>query len=411
MRRSKLASLTVAAAIGLSCFGTGAVMASAKLKVGDKAPPLTVSTWLLGPEVKGFEAGSVYVVEFWATWCGPCRQIMPHMGDLQEEYRSKGVTFIGFASEANDKEEKVKAFVAKQGPKLGYSFAFGNGTETHEAYMKASGQNGIPCSFVVDRQGNIAYIGHPLFLDVVLPKVLDGSWDPRAGAETLAAADKDFDAAYAVVMTKTKGPDEALNVLAQFASKWPALADNVYMNQGKLGQLVLGKKFPEAKELANKLIARAVRRGDTSGLNLISTALRGTAVKGQPDLIAQGIKASVASYELDKENVATILDLLEAYEFAGDQAKVKELGPKAIAAAAAAIEGDNDARGTLTLASAYFASGDKEQAKATAEKAIKMAKAGNPGLLHYVEQQSKKLGVATANREIWQRRKVARPAG
>ena len=399
MRRCKLASLTVAAAIGLSCFGAGAVMADAKLKVGDKAPPLSVSTWLQGPEVNSFEAGRVYVVEFWATWCGPCRQIMPHMGDLQDEYREKGVTFIGFTSEANDKEEKVKPFVAKQGPKLGYSFAFGNGTETHEAYMKASGQNGIPCSFVVDRQGKIAYIGHPLFLDVVLPKVLDGSWDPRAGTEMLAAADKDFDAAYAVVMTKTKGPDESLKALAQFASKWPTLADNVYMNQAKLGQLLRGKKFPEAKELANKLIARAVRRGDTSGLKLISTALRDTAIKGQADLTAQGIKASEASYELDKESVATILNLLEAYEFAGDQAKVKELGPKAVAAAAAAIEGDNDAIGTLTLASAYFASGDKEQAKATAEKATKMAKAGNPSLLHYVEEQSKKFGVQPAKHE------------
>ncbi len=94
--------------------------------MGDPAPPLAVSTWLHGAEVKGFEPDRVYVVEFWATWCGPCRQIMPHMGDLQDEYREKGVTFIGFASEANDKEAKVKAFVAKQGAKLGYTFAFGN---------------------------------------------------------------------------------------------------------------------------------------------------------------------------------------------------------------------------------------------------------------------------------------------
>jgi Redoxin len=90
-------------------------------------------------------------------------QQMPGCG-LQDEYRDKGVTFIGFASEANDKEAKVNAFVARQGAKLGYTFAFGSGTETHNAYMKASGQSGIPCSFVVDKHGKIAYIGHPLFL-------------------------------------------------------------------------------------------------------------------------------------------------------------------------------------------------------------------------------------------------------
>ena len=161
----QFAFLIVASVLGLSSLGTIAMAGEGKLKVGDPAPPLAVSTWLHGAEVKGFEPGHVYVVEFWATWCGPCVQIMPHVGDLQDEYREKGVTFIGFASEANDKEAKVNAFVAKHGAKLGYTFAFGSGTETHNAYMKASGQNGIPCSFVVDKHGRIAYIGHPLFLD------------------------------------------------------------------------------------------------------------------------------------------------------------------------------------------------------------------------------------------------------
>ena len=152
MTRLPFASLIVAGLFGLSSFGTNAAAQEGKLKVGDPAPPLAVSTWLRGAEIKGFEPGHVYVVEFWATWCGPCIQIMPHMGDLQDEYREKGVTFIGFASEANDKEAKVNAFVAMHGPKLGYTFAFDSGSETHTAYMKASGQNGIPCSFVVDKQ-------------------------------------------------------------------------------------------------------------------------------------------------------------------------------------------------------------------------------------------------------------------
>ena len=317
---------------------------------------------------------------------------MPHMGDLQDEYREKGVTFIGFASEANDKEAKVNAFVAKQGAKLGYTFAFGSGSETHNAYMKASGQNGIPCSFVVDKQGKIAYIGHPLFLDFVLPKVLDGTWDQKPGADTLAAADKDFDAAYAVMMTTTNSAQAGLEALAKFAAKWPALADNVYMIQSKLGLLVRAKQLPEAKELAEKLIAKAVARGDTSGLRIVSTALRDDSAKGHADLTALAIRAAEASYELDQENPATLLNLLEVYAFAGDQAKVKEFGPKAIAAAKAAVEGENDAIGTLTVAAAYFASGDKEQAKSTAEKAIKMVDRANAGLLRYVEQQAKKYG-------------------
>jgi thiol-disulfide isomerase/thioredoxin len=374
-----------------------AIAGDGTLKVGDSAPPLAVSNWLHGAEVKEFERGHVYVVEFWATWCGPCVQIMPHVADLQDEFRDKGVTFIGFASEANDKEAKVNAFVAKHGPKLGYTFAFGSGTETHNAYMKASGQNGIPCSFVVDEQGRIAYIGHPVFLDIVLPKVLDGTWDPKKGAETLAKADKDFDAAYAVMMAKSKNADEGLQALAKFAADWPALANNVYMIPTKLSLLVRGKHCPEAKELADKLITKGVARGDTSGLRGVSTALRDDSVKGQAELTALAVKAAEACYEVDPENVGAALNLLEAYAFAGDPAKVKEFGPKAVAAAKAAVSGEHDAIGTMSVAAAYFAAGDKEQAKSTAEQAIKMVDAKNQGMRRYVEQQGKKYGAGAQN--------------
>jgi thiol-disulfide isomerase/thioredoxin len=390
--RLTYALLVVAGLLVTGSFGPTAVARDGKLKAGDPAPPLAVSTWLHGAEVKEFEPDHVYVVEFWATWCGPCIQIMPHVGDLQDEYREKRVTFIGFASEANDTEAKVSAFIAKHGAKLGYTFAFGSGSETHSAYMKASGQNGIPCSFVVDKRGKIAYIGHPLFLDYVLPKVLDGTWNSKTGAEELATADKDFDAAYSVMLTKTKSAEDGLRALATFAAKWPRLAHNVYMIQSKLGLLVRAKQYPEAKELAEKLIAKSIVRGDTAGLRTVSATLRDDAAKGQADLTALAIKAAEASYELDQGDLATLLKLVEAYAFAGDQAKVMEFGPKAVAAAKAAVASDKDATGTLAVAAAYFASGDKEQAKATAETALKMVDPKNAGMRRYVEQQAAKFG-------------------
>ena len=81
-------------------------------------------------------------------------------------------------------------FVEKRGDKLGYTIAYADDRETYDAYMKASGQGGIPCSFVIGKDGKIAFIGHPLFLDEVLPKVLDGTWDAVKGTAELEAADK-----------------------------------------------------------------------------------------------------------------------------------------------------------------------------------------------------------------------------
>jgi tetratricopeptide (TPR) repeat protein len=194
------------------------------------------------------------------------------------------------------------------------------------------------------------------------------------------------------MMTKTKNAEDGLQALAKFAVKWPALSNNVYMVQSKLGLLVRTKQYSEAKELAEKLIAKSILRGDTSGLRIVSTTLRDDAAKGQADLTALAIKAVEASYELDQGALATLLKLVETYAFAGDQAKVQEFGPKAVSAAKAAVTSDNDARGTLTVAAAYFASGDKEHARATAEKALKMVDPKNAGMRRSIEQQAAKYG-------------------
>ena len=74
------------------------------LRVGEPAPKIEVAKWVKGSPTKGFELGKVYVVEFWATWCPPCRTSIPHLTELQKKYGNT-VSFNGigvFQREAKD---------------------------------------------------------------------------------------------------------------------------------------------------------------------------------------------------------------------------------------------------------------------------------------------------------------------
>src|SRR5690606_31445154 len=91
------------------------------LYVGDKAPDITVSKWVKGDPVTGFEKGKTYVVEFWATWCGPCRESIPHLTELQKAYKDK-VRFIG-VSVGEFNQADVEPFVQKMGDRMVYAVA------------------------------------------------------------------------------------------------------------------------------------------------------------------------------------------------------------------------------------------------------------------------------------------------
>ena len=138
---------------------------AASLKVGDKAPGLSVEKWIKGDEVKSFDANKVYVVEFWATWCPPCRESIPHLTKLQKEYKDKSVTIIGVAGDerpGSDVLGNLKKFVRDKGDQMAYTVAYDSDGSMNKFWMGPAGQNGIPCAFIVGKDGKLAYIGHPM---------------------------------------------------------------------------------------------------------------------------------------------------------------------------------------------------------------------------------------------------------
>ncbi len=163
----------------------------ATLKVGSKAPAVKADKWVKGTEVKSFESGKVYVMEFWATWCPPCIKSIPLLTDLQKTH--KEVTVIGMASSerkastGDDKRlEKVESFVKGKGAEMEYTVAYdANGTMGKD-WLRAAGQSGIPCAFVVDGSGKITWIGNPLDHEALVAAV-DAAVKAAKPAKTTSA--------------------------------------------------------------------------------------------------------------------------------------------------------------------------------------------------------------------------------
>ena len=189
-------------ALILSCtIGASAEAQSKKdatLEVGSLPPNIT--SW--GPIVSGknpgkkFGNGTTYVVEFWATWCGPCRQSIPHLNQLYQTLKTRNVEMIGISDES---EEIVKEYLRKKGPGMSYTVVADPSGTMNELWMKPAGAKGIPTAFIVGPTGRIAYIGHPMdpSFERVLFRCSEGRYDPTLMSKAqplLDAADRSIKA-------------------------------------------------------------------------------------------------------------------------------------------------------------------------------------------------------------------------
>jgi len=125
------------------------LIAAAKINMGDDAAPDFTLYTVDGEEVKLSDySGKVIVLDFWATWCPPCRKGIPDLISIQDEYKDD-VVVIGISLDQPATQNELAPFIESYG--INYPIVIGS-TEVSEAYGNIQA---IPTSIIIDSKGKI----------------------------------------------------------------------------------------------------------------------------------------------------------------------------------------------------------------------------------------------------------------
>jgi len=104
-------------------------------------------------EVLRQHGGSVVLVEYWATWCLPCRELFPHSVELHKRLAGKGLVVISVSLDDPQQESSVRQFLAAAGATFeNFISAYGTGSKSMDAFRI---EGGVPCFQLYDRSGEL----------------------------------------------------------------------------------------------------------------------------------------------------------------------------------------------------------------------------------------------------------------
>jgi len=168
MKKIKIIFLVLLMINTLVCFA---------LKQGEQAPQLQIGSWIKnGPATLAEGRGKkIYIIEFWKTTCKPCVKVMPYFHKLKAQYKDLEIISI-----STEKAIVVKNFLAKY-KNINYKIAVDNNNKTYNSYVTGNGN--IPVAFIINKNGTVAWIGHPLDIFIPLKRVITGKFDIKKSAQ------------------------------------------------------------------------------------------------------------------------------------------------------------------------------------------------------------------------------------
>ncbi len=248
-----------------------------ELTIGSRAPAIDIEHWFHDKKpVRSFEDGKVYVIEFWATWCGPCIASMPHLAELQEKH-GDDVTVISVSAEDPETIEKFldreKDDTTFRAITSGYWLTTDPDQSVSRDYMRAAGEGGIPTAFIVGKSGLVEWIGHPMRLDDPIAKILAGEWDREAFAaerveEKLVRGQM---SQVARLMQKNKF-DEALAKIDELIASVKSERVRTGLEQGRKRAQAQAEKFAQSQQKQNEESARAAKAQADAAAKLLEFA-------------------------------------------------------------------------------------------------------------------------------------------